>query len=110
MYYYCLLLGYEGKFAESAKGELMQIIANVRERIELIFGRDAELSPDRALPNEAPPRPAAANPLQRQLRLFALLSAVFALVCYIAFSWNLHQLQQELRHAVEQRVSWGGGQ
>src|SRR5215469_9499532 len=88
VYYYCLLLGYEGKFADSAKGELLQIIANLRDRIEMIVGRDAEFSPDKALPSEMPPPVVVANPIRRQLRLFALVSIGFALFCFIAFSWD----------------------
>jgi len=110
VYYYCLLLGYEGKFADSAKGELLQIIANLRDRIELIFGRDPDLSPDKALPAETPAPRISPNPLNRQLRLFALVSLAFAFLCYTAFSWHLHNLLSELRHAVDQRVSWGGKQ
>lgn len=108
VYYHCLLLGFEGKFAGSAHGELVHIMSTLRDRVELILGQDPEFSPDRRLPFEAPPPPASVDPLKRQFRLFALAACLFAVLCYVAFSFELHNQLSTIRRAIEQRISTGG--
>ena len=117
VYYLCLLLGYEGKFAGGAKGELLQLMANLRERIERIFAsvdaNDAEFSPDREFGVEPAPRVVVADPMNRHLRLFALAAFVFALCCYLGFSLALHSQTREIHRQVVERVGSGntaGGQ
>ena len=108
VYYLCLLLGYEGKFAGGAKGELLQLMANLRERIERIYGgagRDAEFSPDQAMGEEPSPVTVAEDPLNRQLRIFALGALLFALLCYVGFSMALHSQTREIHRLVMERVS-----
>jgi type VI secretion system protein ImpK len=107
VYYLCLLLGYEGKFAGGSKGELLQLMANLRDRIDRILDRDPEFSPDRELPDEPAPPAVAADPLYRQLRLFALAAFLFALLCFVGFSWALHSQADAIHHAVQDRL--GGG-
>jgi type VI secretion system protein ImpK len=110
VYYLCLLLGYEGKFAGGSRGELLQIMANLRERIERILGRDPEFSPDRMLPDEPPPPQIVADPLNRQLRLFALAAFVFAFLCYVGFFIHLHSQSSAIQQTIEQRITPGGAQ
>jgi type VI secretion system protein ImpK len=110
VYYLCLLLGYEGKFAGGSRGELLQIMANLRERIERILGREPEFSPDRMLPDEPPAPQIVADPLSRQLRLFVLAAFVFAFLCYVAFFIHLHSQSSDIEHSVEQRTNSGGAQ
>jgi len=108
VYYLCLLLGYEGKFAGGAKGELLQLMANLRERIERIFAsndaRDAEFSPDREFGVEPAPSVVVADPLNRHLRLFAFAAFVFAVCCYLGFSFALHSQTREIHRLVMERV------
>ena len=113
VYSLCLLLGYEGKFAGGSKGELLQLMANLRERIERILGRETEFSPDIELGEVPAPVVVAVDPLSRQMRLFALAALLFALVCYVGFSLNLHSQTQEIHRLVMDRVgsnSNGGDQ
>jgi len=111
VYYLCLLLGYEGKFAGGSKGELLQLMANLRDRIERILGVEPEFSPDRLLTLEAaPPAVAAADPLSLQLRIFAVAAFLLAVVCYVGFSLALHSQTANIQTLVDQRVSSGGSQ
>ncbi len=113
VYSLCLLLGYEGKFAGGAKGELLQLTANLRERIERIYGgvggRQGEFSPDAALERATDVEPAAAavtaDPLSRQLRWFALAALVFAVLCYVGFSWTLHSQTRAIHQLVVNRMT-----
>ena len=110
VYYLCLLLGYEGKFAGGARGELHQIMANLRERIERILGQDTGLSPDRALPAEPPAPPIVVDPFNRQLRLFALAALLFALLSYLGFYFQLQGQVTSIQREVEKRLGSGGAQ
>ena len=111
VYYLCLLLGYEGKFAGGSRGELLQLMANLRDRIERILGVEPDFSPDRILPLEAAPvAVAAADPLSLQLRVFALAAFLLAVVCYVGFSLALRSQTANIKTLVDQRVSSGGSQ
>ena len=104
IYYLCLLMGYEGRFTGGAKGELLQLMMNLRERISLIFGRHTELSPD-ASPTEVPlenaPPP---DHVSSQLRMFAVSALLFAVVCIVAFSIQLQTQNSHLREIVNQKT------
>jgi type VI secretion system protein ImpK len=104
VYYLCLLLGYEGKFAGGSKAELQLLMSNLRDRIERIFGRNPEFSPDGALPDEpvavAPP----ADPLDRQVKLFALAALILAVLCFVGFSLHLGSKSSDVQHAIQERL------
>jgi type VI secretion system protein ImpK len=105
VYYLCLLLGYEGKFAGGSKAELQLLMSNLRDRIERIFGRSPEFSPDGAVPDEpvaiAPP----ADPLDRQVRLFALAAFALAVLCFLGFSLHLGSKSSEIQQTIHERLS-----
>jgi type VI secretion system protein ImpK len=104
VYYLCLLLGYEGKFAGAAKGELQLLMTNLRERIERIFGRNPEFSPDGALPDEPVAAAPAADPLDRQVKLFALAALVLAILCFLGFSLHLGSKSSDVQRAIQERL------
>jgi type VI secretion system protein ImpK len=104
VYYLCLLLGYEGKFAGGSKAELQLLMTNLRERIERIFGRNPEFSPDGALPDGPVAAAPAADPLDRQVKLFALAALVLAILCFVGFSWHLASRSSDVQHAIEDRL------
>src|SRR5215470_14629859 len=89
VYYLCLLLGYEGKFAGGSKAELQLLMTNLRDRIERVFGRNPEFSPDGALPDEPVAAAPVTDPLDRQVKLFALAALALAILCFIGFSLSL---------------------
>jgi len=105
VYYLCLLLGYEGKFAGGSKAELQLLMTNLRDRMERIFGRNPEFSPDGALPDEpvaiAPP----ADPLNMQVKLFALAAFVLAVLSFVAFSLHLSSKSSDVQQAIHERLS-----
>jgi type VI secretion system protein ImpK len=104
VYYLCLLLGYEGKFSGGSSPELQMLMSNVRERVERIFGRSPEFSPDAELPDEALPPPPKADPLNNQTKLFALAAAVLAVLSFIGFYSQLGSSSASINHAAEERV------
>jgi type VI secretion system protein ImpK len=111
VYYLCLLLGYEGKFAGGSRGELLQLMANLRDRIERILGAEPEFSPDRLPPLEvAPVAVTVADPWILRLRIFALAAFLVAVICYVGLSFALHSQTENLKSLVDQRVSSGGSQ
>ena len=103
VYYLCLLLGYEGKFAGGSKAELQLLMTNLRERIERIFGRSPEFSPDGALPDEPVTAAPAADPLDRQVRLFAVAALVLAILCFIGFALSLGAKSSDVRQAIQEK-------
>jgi type VI secretion system protein ImpK len=100
VYYLCLLLGYEGRYAVGSKAELHQLMDNLRERIERIFGRNSEFSPDAKLPDQAPAA-APIDPLPRQLQIAALVAFCFALVCFVGFYWHLALRATDVKQIAE---------
>lgn len=104
VYYLCLLLGYEGKFAGGSKAELQLLMTNLRERIEHVFGRSSEFSPDGALPDEAVAVAPTVDPLDRQVKLFALAALILAILCFVGFSLQLGSVSTGVQHAIEERL------
>jgi len=104
VYYLCLLLGYEGKFAGGAKAELQLLMTNLRDRIERIFGRNPEFSPDGALPDELVAAAPPADPMDRQVRLFAIAALILAVLCFVGFSLSLGSKTSDVQHAIQEKL------
>jgi len=104
VYYLCLLLGYEGKFAGGSKAELQLLMTNLRERIERIMGRGSEFSPDSAVPDELVAAAPAADPLGRQSKLFALAALILAILCFVGFSLHLASRTSDVRQTIEEKM------
>ena len=104
VYYLCLLLGYEGKFAGDSKAELQLLMSNLRERIERIFGQSPGFSPDAALPDELIESGRVTDPLDKQVKLFALAALIFAVLCLIGFSLQLNSKSAEIRRTAQERT------
>ena len=104
VYYLCLLLGYEGKFAGDSKAELQLLMSNLRERIERIFGHNPGFSTDSALPDEPIDSVPLVDPLDNQVKLFALAALIFAVLCLIGFSLQLGSKSAEIRRTAQERT------
>jgi type VI secretion system protein ImpK len=100
VYYLCLLLGYEGRYASGSKAELHIMMDNVREKIERVLGSQADFSPDWRLPDAAPVA-AAPDPYFQRLRVAALAALAFALLCFAGYSWNLSARTSRLANLAE---------
>ncbi len=109
VYYLCLLLGYEGKYAVGSKGELFQLMTNLRERIERVSGRSIPLSPDTELeqPKSDPTPQNQADPLPRWTRLGAVAAIAFALICFIIFKLILSSRAGDLHSLIGSGVHSG---
>ena len=85
VYYLCILLGFEGKYAVGEKSELHVLSDRLRQRIERIRGRSALFSPAGLLPEEtiavAPP-----DPLVTKLRTAAMAAGGSAVVLFLLFA------------------------
>jgi type VI secretion system protein ImpK len=87
VYYLCLLLGYQGRYAIDYASELTFLMDDLRLQIERVRGRRAGLSPDGAIPPGEPVRVATVDPIVRNLQLIALLSVALAVL-----SWGLFKI------------------
>ena len=105
VYYLCLLLGYEGKFAGGSKAELQLLMTNLRDRMERIFGRNPEFSADGALPDEPVVIAPTADPFNTQVKLFALAALVLAVLCFVVFSLHLSSKSSDLQQAIHEKLS-----
>lgn len=104
VYYLCLLLGFEGKYATGRKTELRLLQENLRERIERILGRDAEFSPDLSLPDDVA-APAVEQNYTNQFKWAAAAALVFALICFFACLFQLQSRASRLNEIVQQQFS-----
>jgi type VI secretion system protein ImpK len=89
VYYLCLLLGFEGKYAiGGGKAELHVIADRIRQRIAHVRGERGQLSPEAGLPQEyaAPVQPDA---LANRLRLASIGAGAAAAVLFLLFSGHL---------------------
>jgi type VI secretion system protein ImpK len=108
IYYLCLLLGYEGKYAVGSKAELYLLMDNVRERIEHVSKYSPELSADARAELRQDAGPALpADPVLKWTRLLAVAAAGFALICFIAFKIALLSQTADV-HALLSRLSPSG--
>jgi type VI secretion system protein ImpK len=97
VYYLCLLLGYEGRYAVGSKAELHLLMDNLRERIERILLRQPGFSVDAGLPDSSAPPVARASWL-RKMRIAGAAVAVFAVIAFGAFRWNLNSQLRDLEN------------
>jgi type VI secretion system protein ImpK len=104
VYYLCLLLGYEGRYAAGSKAELHLMMDNLREKIERVLGREAGFSPDWQLPEAAPATPRH-DPLPNRIRLAAIGMAALALLCFLGFSLHLGSGVGNLERAAQQHAA-----
>ena len=81
VYYLCLLLGYLGRFSISSKGDLRVLMEKTLDKINRIRKNGPDLSPQWALPAEAPYE-MRTDPWMRRLLIASAVSAALALLLY----------------------------
>jgi len=110
VYYLCLLLGYEGRYAVGPKAELVLIMDQVRDRIEQIRGRREVLSPQGQLPPESAPAAPSADLVAQKLRLGAAVSLLVAVLAFLFSSvhlwWRGDALRTELIQLIQRSRTW----
>jgi type VI secretion system protein ImpK len=93
VYYLCLLLGYQGRYAMDGASELQFLIDDLRIQIERVRGRRDVLSPDAGVPQGEPVSVPVMDPLVRNLRLAAVASVVLALFCWLVIRFGFLHFQ-----------------
>ena len=103
VYYLCILLGFEGRYATQNKTELYLLSDRLRQRIDRIRAADPRFSPQGLLPGEAVVV-AAPDPVVAQLKLAAMGIGGFALfiflIAWIHLLWKSSQLHDLLVKAL----------
>jgi type VI secretion system protein ImpK len=97
VYYLCLLLGYQGRYAIDYASELQFLIDDLRSQIERTRGRRGGLSPDGPIPPGEPVHVPTVDPMVRNLQLIALVSVALAVLVWVALKFLLSDdVQQAL--------------
>jgi type VI secretion system protein ImpK len=99
VYLLCMLLGFEGKYAGGHRGDLHAFMERTRARINGIRQRGRRLSPEGALPDDAVPAVAGAQPADRLFLIAAVsVAAMFGLFFFfkIDLGWLGGQVRQIL--------------
>ena len=96
VYYLCLLLGYEGRYAVGNKADLRILMDNLRERIERIIPSTVPFSPEGALPPRASAPVVVEDSLPARLRVLAMAVAGSAILLFLLFQIHLHWLTGNL--------------
>jgi type VI secretion system protein ImpK len=87
VYYLCLVLGYEGRYAIAYRSELRSLLDDLRLQIERIRGARGVLSPDSVIPAGEPVLLPNVDPVLRSLQLLAVLFVAVAVL-----SWGILKL------------------
>jgi type VI secretion system protein ImpK len=85
VYLLCLLLGFKGRYATAASGELHAVAATTREKIKRIRGPAGELSPSWEPPSDETIS-AQRDPWIRRLVMVSAGCVAFALVLFFLYS------------------------
>src|SRR5262249_15328098 len=96
VYLLCLLLGFEGRYSGGLRGELDNVIARTRTRIEKIRGRSRQLSPAGVVQSDQVVTEVAQDRGPDRFRLVALAAAIFTIVSFIAFKLDLMWISERL--------------
>jgi len=100
VYYLCLLLGYQGRYAIDHPADLQFLIDDLRLQIERVRARSDVLSPDGLIPANEPGPVQTADPMMSKLRLFAVCAILLAAVSWGALKLLLVSGSSEVRDAV----------
>lgn len=84
VFYLCLVMGFQGRYAAGGRGDLRSILMSIREKIQRIRGGSGVLSPHGALPADAV-RLAQSDPWIRKLATGAIAALGTTVLFYIAF-------------------------
>jgi type VI secretion system protein ImpK len=102
VYQMCILLGFRGQYGMGSQGELQARVKAISEKIRRIRGPIGDLSPEWKVPQEETPA-LKRDPWARRLLIAFGISAVLALVLFIAFSVNLKSRVADLTASSSER-------
>ncbi len=84
VFYLCLLLGFQGRYAAGGRGDLQAIMAAIREKIHRVRGAGGPLSPAGGIPNDVV-RITKSDPLIRKLAIVSVAAIAVTLVLFVIF-------------------------
>jgi len=84
VFYLCLLLGFQGRYAAGGRGELQMIMNSIREKIRRVRGAGAPLSPAGGIPNDVA-RISKSDPLIRKLAIATVIVVALTLASFLIF-------------------------
>lgn len=96
VFYLCLLLGYRGRYGIGSSGELRAIMENIRDKIQRVRGSSAPISPQWAVPKEAPPQ-RRTDPWVRNLAIGVAVTLLVVIAAFAVFNLELASGDSMLR-------------
>ncbi len=96
VYLLCLLLGFEGRYAGAARGEMEGMTESLRMRIEYIRGKEAPISPSGLASSQAV-SPVATRAPKDYMRLATACAIIFTFLLFWILTLNLSSLSEEIR-------------
>jgi len=84
VFYLCLLLGFQGRYAAGGQGELQSIMTAIREKTRRVRGAGGALSPAGGIPNDVV-RISKSDPLIRKLTIVAVAAITATFVLFLIF-------------------------
>lgn len=96
VYLLCLLLGFEGRYAGAARGEMEGTTESLRMRIEYIRGKEVPLSPS-GLAASRTIAPATTRASKDYMKLVTACAIIFTFLLFWVFTLNLSSLSEEIR-------------
>ncbi len=98
VYLLCLLLGFEGRYSGTLRGELDSIAEKVRRRIDDIRGESSLISPWDILPSAQAPSPTQTTQHASHFRLIALaVTLTVTMLLFLFWKLNLIWISNQLR-------------
>ncbi|MEC7119176.1 MAG: type IVB secretion system protein IcmH/DotU [Pseudomonadota bacterium] len=94
VYYYCLLLGFQGKYRLDAPEKINYLIARLGDEIRFLKGKKHEFAPFWAIPDQI------RHAIRGEMPL-ALILTILALMAVIAFSGFNYLIRQDRIHATQ---------
>ena len=83
VYLLCLLLRFEGRYSDAARGELDGIIQRTMMRIQDIRGSRCQISPTGGLPSDPEPEAAPVKHSRDRFRLVTLGAVFLTILCFV---------------------------
>ena len=103
VYYLCMLLGYAGRYAIGARGELAAIIQRTGEKIRRIRRSSAEISPYWMLPRDNV-QIKSGDPLVKGLLFSTIGLLLLTIVLFVVFHMNLSSGISTMRSLASQTL------
>jgi type VI protein secretion system component VasF len=106
VFHLCILLGFQGRYAEQHRGEVMAFGRELSEKIQRIRGVQRELTPSWLLP-QGEKAPVVADPWVKRLGIAAAALWLVAVLMYLVFFFALRSGAGDLTELVVNQVEVG---